>query len=136
MFDPSVKPPAGLEVSAIGRAIGYIEGALNDRDFIDRCFERANVSSATAGMFGTKALDSVGNPPSTGTIEAPEPTKVWAAARELLHTAVTRARRRIVAHGCEESIAAAVGRVTARASGLRDILAPAGPGTRPASRET
>ena len=130
MFDPSVKLPAGLEVSAIGRAIEYIERALNDRDFIDLCFEPANVFSAIVGMFGTKALDSVSNPPSTGTIEAPEPT------RELLRTAVTRARRRVVVHDCEESIVAAVGRVTARASGLRDTLAPAGPGTRPASQGT
>ena len=35
MFDPSVKLPAGLEVSAIGREIEYTERALNDRDFID-----------------------------------------------------------------------------------------------------
>ena len=130
MFDPSVKLPAGLEASAIGRAIEYVEGALNDRDFIDLFFERANVFSAIVGTFGVKALDSVNKPPSTGTIEAPEST------RELLRTAVTRARRRVVVHGSEESIAAAVGRVTARASGLRDILAPAGPGTRPASQET
>ncbi len=136
MFDPSVKLPAGLAVSAIGRAIEHVEVALNDQDFINLYFEQENVFSAIVGTFGTKALDSVGNPPSTGTIEALEPTEARAATRELLHTAVTRSRRRIVAHGCEESIAAAIGRVTARASGLRDILAPAGPGTRPASRET
>ena len=61
MFDPSVKLPAGLEVSAVGRAIEYIERALNDRDFIDLYFEQANVFSAIVGMFGTKALDSVSN---------------------------------------------------------------------------
>ena len=61
MFDSSVKLPTGLEVSAIGRAIEYIERALNDRDFIDLYFEQANVFSAIVGMFGTKALDSVSN---------------------------------------------------------------------------
>ena len=66
----------------------------------------------------------------------PEPTEARAATRELLHTAGARARRRVVVHGSEESIAAAIGRVTARASGLRDTLAPAGPGTGPASQGT
>ena len=44
------------------------------------------------------------------------------ATRELLYTAVTRARRRVVVHGSEESVAAAVARVTERSSGLRDAL--------------
>ena len=54
------------------------------------------------------------------------PAESRVATRELLYTAVTRARRRVVVHGSEESIAAAVGRVTARASGLRDALIPNG----------
>ena len=49
------------------------------------------------------------------------------ATRELLYTAVTRARRRVVVHGSEESVAAAVERVTERSSGLPDALAPEGP---------
>ena len=53
--------------------------------------------------------------------------------RELLYTAVTRARRRVVVHGSEESVAAAVERVTERSSGLPDALAPA-PAPPPASR--
>ena len=48
------------------------------------------------------------------------------ATRELLYTAVTRARRRVVVHGSEESVAAAVERVTERSSGLPDALAPEG----------
>ena len=49
------------------------------------------------------------------------------ATRELLYTAVTRARRRVIVHGTKESVAAAVGRRTERASGLRDALVtPAG----------
>ena len=47
------------------------------------------------------------------------------ATRELLYTAVTRARRRVVIHASEESVAAAVARVTERSSGLFDALTPA-----------
>lgn len=48
--------------------------------------------------------------------------------RELLYTAVTRARQSVVLHATEEVIAAAVARPTDRASGLRDALrAPAAP---------
>ena len=54
MFDSSVKLPPGLELSAIRRAIEYIERTLNDRDFIDLYYEQANVFSAIVGMFGTK----------------------------------------------------------------------------------
>ena len=53
----------------------------------------------------------------------PGPADSRVATRELLYTAVTRARRRVVIHGSEESIAA-VRRVTAYASGLRDALSP------------
>ena len=49
------------------------------------------------------------------------------ATRELLYTAVTRARRRVVVHGSEESVAAAVERVTERLSGLHDALTATAP---------
>ena len=42
--------------------------------------------------------------------------------RELLYTAVTRARERLILVGSEESVRAAVGRPVARASGLRERL--------------
>ncbi len=42
--------------------------------------------------------------------------------RELMYTAVTRARRRVVIYGAAEVVAAAVGRRVARASGLRSRL--------------
>jgi len=42
--------------------------------------------------------------------------------RELLYTAVTRARRGLIVIGGEESIRAAVGRPVARASGLQRLL--------------
>ena len=50
------------------------------------------------------------------------PAESRVATRELLYTAVTRARRRVVVYGSEESVAAAVGRATERYSGLRDAL--------------
>jgi exodeoxyribonuclease V alpha subunit len=46
--------------------------------------------------------------------------------RELLYTAVTRARRELILAGTEESVRAAVGRPVARASGLRRRLWPDG----------
>lgn len=61
MFDASVALPPGLEISAIRRAISYIETHLDDRDFIDLYLEQANIFSGIVGMFGTKALDSVSN---------------------------------------------------------------------------
>ena len=42
--------------------------------------------------------------------------------RELLYTAVTRARERLVVVGTEEAVRVAVGRPVARASGLRGRL--------------
>jgi exodeoxyribonuclease V alpha subunit len=51
----------------------------------------------------------------------PEPTSPI-LTRELLYTAVTRARRELIVVGTEESVRAAVGRPVARASGLRALL--------------
>ncbi len=48
--------------------------------------------------------------------------------RELLYTAITRARRRLIVAGTEAAVRAAVGRPVARASGLRDRLWPPAPG--------
>ena len=42
--------------------------------------------------------------------------------RELLYTAVTRARERVILVGTEETIRAAIARPAARASGLRERL--------------
>ena len=52
----------------------------------------------------------------------PGPAESRVATRELLYTAVTRARRRVAVYGSQESVRAAVGRATARSSGLRDAL--------------
>ncbi len=48
----------------------------------------------------------------------PEPVASWVATRDLLYTAVTHARRRVIVHGTRESIAAALKRRTERSSGL------------------
>ena len=59
----------------------------------------------------------------------PGPVDSRVSTRELLYTAVTRARRRVVVHGSAESVAAAVGRPTERSSGLVDALILDAPGT-------
>ncbi len=56
-FNPSVALPPGLDISAIRRAIDYVEQEL--ADFVDIYFEQANVFSAIVGILGAKALDSV-----------------------------------------------------------------------------
>lgn len=55
-------------------------------------------------------------------VVVPGPVESRVATRELLYTAVTRARRRVVVYGSEESVVAAVGRATQRYSGLREAL--------------
>ncbi|HEY2735378.1 MAG TPA: ATP-binding domain-containing protein, partial [Polyangiales bacterium] len=49
-----------------------------------------------------------------------EPSRVL--TRELLYTAVTRARRRVVIHGSREVVAWAVEHAVARSTGLRELL--------------
>ncbi len=58
-FNPSVSLPLGLDVTAIRRAIDYIEQEL--AELVEIYYEQANVFSAIVGIFGTKALDSVSN---------------------------------------------------------------------------
>lgn len=52
--------------------------------------------------------------------------------RELIYTAVTRARQRVQLFGSAEILRAAVGRRVERASGLADMLRTIAPGARPA----
>jgi exodeoxyribonuclease V alpha subunit len=49
-----------------------------------------------------------------------EPSRVL--TRELLYTAVTRARRRVVIHGSRKVIAWAIEHSVARSTGLRELL--------------
>lgn len=58
-FYPSVPLPPGLEISAIRRAIDYMEKEL--AELVEIYFEQANVFSAIVGIFGTRALDAVSN---------------------------------------------------------------------------
>ena len=61
---------------------------------------------------------SQGSQFDTAAVLLPDPTS-RILTRELLYTAVTRARRRLIIAGTEETIRAAVARPVARASGLR-----------------
>jgi hypothetical protein len=56
-FDPAVALPPGLDISAIRRAIEYMEREL--ADLVEIYHEQANVFSAIVGIFGARALDSV-----------------------------------------------------------------------------
>jgi hypothetical protein len=55
-FCNSVALPPGLTVTAIRKAIEYIEREL--ADLMDLYFEQANVFSALVGIYATKALDA------------------------------------------------------------------------------
>lgn len=58
-FNPSIPLPPGLDITAIRRAIDYVEREL--ADLVELYYEQANVFSALVGIYGTKALDSVSN---------------------------------------------------------------------------
>lgn len=58
-FNHSASLPPGLDITAIRRAIDYIEREL--ADLVEVYYEQANVFSALVGIYGTKALDSVSN---------------------------------------------------------------------------
>jgi len=58
-FDKTVHLPPGLELSAVRKAVEYIEREL--ADLVDIYYEQANVFSAIVGIYGTKALDAVSN---------------------------------------------------------------------------
>jgi hypothetical protein len=55
-FDKSVPLPPGLTITAISKAVAYVEREL--ADLVDLYFEQANVFSALVGIFATKALDA------------------------------------------------------------------------------
>lgn len=58
-FDKTVHLPPGLELSAVRKAVEYIEREL--ADLVDIYYEQANVFSGIVGIYGTKALDAVSN---------------------------------------------------------------------------
>ncbi len=53
-FNPKVSLPPGLTITAIQKAIDYIEKGL--ADLVEIYFEQANVFSAIVGIYGVKAL--------------------------------------------------------------------------------
>jgi len=64
---------------------------------------------------------SQGSQFDTAAVLLPDPTS-QILTRELLYTAVTRARERLILAGTEKAIRAAVARPVARASGLQSRL--------------
>jgi exodeoxyribonuclease V alpha subunit len=74
--------------------------------------------SAVDTVYAMTIHKSQGSQFDTAAVLLPEPTSPI-LTRELLYTAVTRARQRLILVGSEEAVRAAVARPVARASGLR-----------------
>ena len=72
-------------------------------------------------LFATTVHKSQGSEFDVTALLLPEPDSPL-LSRELLYTAVTRARRTLVLAGSEESVREAVARPAGRASGLRELL--------------
>ncbi len=72
-------------------------------------------------LFATTVHKSQGSEFDIAAVVLPEPDSPL-LTRELLYTAVTRARRQLIVAGGEASVRAAVARPAGRASGLRDLL--------------
>ena len=77
--------------------------------------------SAVETVFAMTVHKSQGSQFDTAAVVLPPPTSRL-LTRELLYTAVTRARTQLVVAGSEEAVRAAVARPVARASGLRERL--------------
>jgi exodeoxyribonuclease V alpha subunit len=77
--------------------------------------------SAVETVYAMTVHKSQGSQFDTAAVLLPDPSSPL-LTRELLYTAVTRARRRLILVGPEDSIRAAVARPVARASGLRRRL--------------
>jgi exodeoxyribonuclease V alpha subunit len=90
-----------------------------------RASELVEVSPSRLGAIETAYAMTVhksqGSQFDTAAVLLPEPD-ARILTRELLYTAATRARERLILIGSEEAVRAAVARPIARASGLRDRL--------------
>jgi exodeoxyribonuclease V alpha subunit len=89
-------------------------------------FERVEVSptrlAAVETVYAMTIHKAQGSQFGTAAVVLPEPTSAI-LTRELLYTAVTRAREELIVVGTEEAVRAAVERPIARASGLGALLA-------------
>ncbi|HUP70088.1 MAG TPA: exodeoxyribonuclease V subunit alpha [Acidimicrobiales bacterium] len=77
--------------------------------------------AAVDTVYAMTVHKSQGSQFDTVAVLLPDPTSPI-LTRELLYTAITRARRRLILAGTEEAVRVAVGRPIARNSGLRDRL--------------
>jgi exodeoxyribonuclease V alpha subunit len=77
--------------------------------------------AAVETVYAMTIHKSQGSQFATAAVLLPDPTS-RILTRELLYTAVTRARERLILVGTEEMVRAAVARPVARASGLRERL--------------
>jgi exodeoxyribonuclease V alpha subunit len=77
--------------------------------------------SAIETVYAMTIHKSQGSQFDTAAVVLPEPTSRL-LSRELLYTAVTRAKQRLIVSGSEAAIRAAVERPAERASGLRERL--------------
>ncbi|MCA1699634.1 MAG: ATP-binding domain-containing protein [Actinobacteria bacterium] len=82
---------------------------------------RPNQLGAVETVYAMTVHKSQGSQFATAAIILPPPSS-RILTRELLYTAVTRARRCLIVVGSEGAIRAAVARPAARASGLRERL--------------
>jgi exodeoxyribonuclease V alpha subunit len=89
-------------------------------------FERVEISptrlAAVETVYAMTIHKAQGSQFGTAAVVLPEPTSAI-LTRELLYTAVTRAREELIVVGSEEAVRAAVARPVARASGLGALLA-------------
>jgi exodeoxyribonuclease V alpha subunit len=108
---------------------GVIVRADPDRSRVSAVFERGaelvaftpTRLSAVETVYAMTIHKSQGSQFETVAVLLPD-VESRILTRELLYTAVTRARERLILVGTEEMVRAAVGRPVARASGLRDRL--------------
>jgi len=108
---------------------GVIIRSTGEPDRVSAAFERRGEIvqyspsrlSAIDTVYAMTIHKSQGSQFDTAAVLLPDPGSRL-LSRELLYTAVTRARTRLIVAGSEQSIRLAVGRPVARASGLRQRL--------------
>jgi exodeoxyribonuclease V alpha subunit len=101
----------------------------DEGDRVSAAFERSNELvlftptrlDAVETVYAMTIHKSQGSQFDTAAVLLPDPSS-RILTRELLYTAVTRARKRLILVGTEEMVRAAVARPVARASGLRERL--------------